>query len=277
MPTKQPNKYSKEEGSIPIYSYGTTPVWDTISHYGEFNKFYYDVIIIDATTIIRNIASDHKDLPYYKLKPLINEELGALMQAIAFATKNSGMINVKIIIYLANYVRNIKEIYLKTKYGKLNSIVHGHTLQELKNPDKNRDMQLDDNTILQQRMIRHGNVIPELRMLAHNAGNRSKILLLSHMPYSYHLTGFYPDMHLIYSHTGEIHDRSVLPKKVFKHGDIPFYNSTHLFFGDSIFLKGIASNKQKKIAKQKAIDDSWITQQEAYVIFELEEILKNVT
>lgn len=269
-------RYTKESGELPTYSYGTSPVIDEIDRLGEFGNFKYDSIVIDASTIVRNVISDHLTDPISIIRDNMNLELSNMISSITYAAKHSGMVNVTIIIYFTNYVRALPKEILKDKLNKLNNKVQSFVLSELTKDGKNKDIKVDGNTTIYQRMFRTGQIENDLKQTLSQLKNQRKLLMLSHMPYPYHIINSYPNLHVIYSHTAEIHDKSAFSKKVFKNPDMPFYHCTHMFFGDSIFVKGIGTLKQKKLAKKAAIDDSWNTHTQAYVKEELDKILKEV-
>lgn len=266
-------KYTKDSGELPEHSFGTQPVLDMISLLGEKRLFNYDTIIINLTTLYRNVKSENKDTKTTEINKLINREINTLINYIKISTNLSKMINVNIIFYMANYTRNFPKEIIKEKLPKNTLIVDDYI--------KTYISELKDNVMVDNKVkviflpIRNGNVVETLKNKINNAGNMFKVLLLSHLPYEYHLTDIYKNMNIIYSHTGGIYDKAVLSEKVFKNDNIPFYTSTHYTLGDKEYLEGFASRKQKSIIKKLAEEEHWNTHSRNYVSERLQKILND--
>ena len=113
----------------------------------------------------------------------------------------------------------------------------------------------------------------ESKMTSFFGFNQLNIVMLSHCPIDWHLAFMVKQFHLMESYTGNLKGLSVLGEKLFKEPFIPFNRATHLLFGDSVHIKGMAQRKNKKLILDVAQKQRWYAKSEASIITDISQTL----
>lgn len=82
-------------------------------------------------------------------------------------------------------------------------------------------------------------------------------LLVSHVPFDFHLYKVFNDFTILESYTGAFKHKRDLGKKVFGDESIPFNKYTHVLLGDKWYMKQQVDSKTKKLIKEKSKNNNW--------------------
>lgn len=89
-----------------------------------------------------------------------------------------------------------------------------------------------------------------------------KVVLMSHVPLDYHISGRIRNVNLLESYTGKLRPTSEFNLKLDKEGRIPFNSTTHVVFGDGSFIKSMVGIKIRKLLFEQAVKEKWISRSE---------------
>ncbi|MCP4394429.1 MAG: hypothetical protein GY804_09230 [Alphaproteobacteria bacterium] len=272
MSEKNPTKYSRDSGEQPLYSYGTTSIIDTIFERAEDKNFPFDTILIDLSTVYRNIYSDNPRLNYDQIKPMMTAEISMLCKAIQEATIASNIYSVSVTFFLGNYINDFDKDIVKKRLPKQVQVIQDYIEYELPKLNKKRTIVSPNFEVLVTAINRNVNTI--LHSHIGSMKNYHKVLVMSHMPYLMLLSNIVREFHIIYSHTGKIHSPIDLSKKVFKNELIPFNTPILTALGDNQYLKGRVTNKQKRKIRYYAEEEGWFSHSTPWMKQRIEEIIK---
>jgi hypothetical protein len=102
------------------------------------------------------------------------------------------------------------------------------------------------------------------------------VICMSNSPYIWYCAKQIP-MIVLRSYAGGALYPEELSKAAFGESwdGVPFYEYTHILFGDKHYLQSIISIKQKRLLKEAAIAEKWSTRAQEYVTTRIDQILVN--
>lgn len=261
-------------------SYGTDGLLNFFEESdGQLQKGYYDTVLVNIKTLIRNAINTHGD-NYEKVLNALNSDSSQLLNTIAIYMGNfsKGVLNnPNAIFYISQY--EIEESY-RRKETKVNSRVEKFTkryFSSLKNEEGEYSgidyaVRKYNTCYTAQSLLKE--IFDYEAKKKKGFGKLRRTLLISHCPIDFHLLFKMKNCRLLQSFTSKVLKYEDLSKKVFKNEDIPFCSPTHIAFGDNVDLKAFAFRKNKKLLFEQAKKNRWFARGEEYIINDISSTLQ---
>lgn len=264
------------------YSYGTTPIYNTLFKILTKRDDDTDIIAINLSTMIRNAASKSKLQDRYKEakeKALPFDQLAAdIVNETTQETKllvNDivEMLNSKasplpryIYVYFADYSNIIPKAYSRIiPAGKQHLDMAEERLKTIYKHNRT------ENNVNGIRLIElydsssHTAPYHWLEKEIKSIKNQHNMIMISSHPLDYHVARYVGRWTDIKSFNGSTQTFKDLGNKVFGHSFLPFTEKLHVLLGDKIDIKAAITPSNKKKLLEIAERDSWHLKSKDYV------------
>jgi len=271
-------EYDPEESP---YSYGTTPIYNTLYKLLTKKDDETDIVAINLSTMIRNAASKQKlqeefkeakekSFPFDTLaRDIVNETTKETKQLVndiveMYNTKASPLPRY-IYVYFADYSKIIPNTYLRTPpAGKQ----HLDMAEEwLKMMYKHNRTDSEVNGVKLVEMYYTDSRTAPFRWLEKEikgVKNQHNMIMISSHPLDYHIARSVGQWTDIKSFNGATQSFRDLGAKVFGYTFLPFTEKLHVLLGDKTDIKTCITAKQKKTLLERAERDSWYLKSKDY-------------
>lgn len=253
---QQPQDKPAEAGR---YGFGTSEAIDSVEKYLGISQDVTVMLAINIATLLRN-AIGTKDVK----ADVAVREVRRTMQGIANEIADICKLKWKdkqhhVLFYLANTDKVVPPEYMRA-HGNQAAITLDNAMRLISRELKSAD-QTDGNVNLHIRLA-DKMLVPSYKGIAAAIDSMTQstvpILLISHMPLDYHVAYVTHRKGLLFrSHTGMIVNMTPtdLGKIVFGQDNVPFYQVTHVLFGDKYLMKGSLERKDKVAFLEMAARD----------------------
>ena len=249
------------------YSFGTIPL------YNQLYKLLvdhddYDTILINLSTICRNVTSQNK-AEYLKrvknqdikmsdaieaLSKMVLAEVQTFLVDAAHLLSRSSPVPLAILTYQYDYADMIPTKFL---HATKDEVHHGTMARLSKTHVKGKLSQAKYQKVnLYDTYLNGNNVIDLLDGMIHSVPNQHNVIHISHHPIDYHVAMRCNRWTSVKSYTGAIWNRDELGLHVFQK-NLPYLHHLHILLGDKTDLIHSLPNKEIEKLSQIAQDESW--------------------
>lgn len=249
------------------YSYGTKPIHNQLYNL-LVGSDQYDTILINLSTICRNVISQYKQDKMKQVKnkdimmseaitelsKLAITEVGELLKDTAYLLTRDSPVPLAILTYQYDYEDMIPAKFLHTTKDE----IHHGVMQALAKTHKKGKLSTTtyQKVILHDTYLNGNNLIELLSQMIQSIPNQHNVIHITHHPIDYHVTPMCNRWISIKSYTGAIWKPDELGGHVFSQS-LPYLKHLHILLGDKTDLLHSLPNKEITKLLQVARDESW--------------------
>ena len=249
------------------YSYGTIPLYNQL-----YNLLVghddYDTILINLSTICRNVVSQYKpeQLKLVKsqtikmsdaietLSKMVLSEVQTFLSDAAHILSRQSPVPLAILTYQYDYEDMIPAKFL---HATKDEVHHGTMARLAQTHVKGKLSQARYQKVnLYDTYLNGNNVIDLLNGMIQAVPNQHNVLHISHHPIDYHIAPLCNRWTSVKSYTGAIWERDNLGQMVFQQ-NLPYLKHLHILLGDKTDLIHTLPKKDRDKLIQIAQDESW--------------------
>ena len=267
------------------YSFGTTPIYNTLFKLISAPKDETDVVCINLSAIVRNVASKTNLVDEYKDAKEKAFPFNVVAQDIAKSTISEVQLLVNDIVQMYNLKEHAlpryvyvymgamqqiipKEYYRESAPGKIHIDMAESILRE-KYKNSRTEANLNGINVIEIYTVGKVSVFRLLEKELRHLRNQHNVIMVTNHPTDYHLFRYVGQWCNVKSFTGEIQKKDDLGKKVFDKEFLPFTERLHILLGDKTDIKPCIESKAKKKLLEIAEKDHWNLKSNDYTDREL--------
>lgn len=243
------------ESTTEDYGFGTDQAIDRMEEMLAGREVYRDTILINIDTLMRNRMRKG-----VKAETLVQEAMGDVKRItdrfVDIFQNNDFLVSLSILFYSAYYKQIIPPKFLRKPPPSRMSYDAALDMKNKKIPDENNKP--GENLQIRTRLLESDHrIYRSLQNTVRKLDSTGRIMMMSHMNCDYHLMQWYPDMLLVDSFTGQVHETEHIPVKVFETDKMPFCPATHAVLGDKELIKPTYTRDEKRELIELASRENW--------------------